>query len=416
MKITRNRRRFGNDVGRQTKTRSTVSMACTTTLLLLLAPAALFGTARAQYTWHSTVDITPSLTDAAIKDGPGPGFGDHTAYWKPSVAQCATVGGCGLFVFLPGSFNQPRFHRYVANTAAGLGFHAVGLAYSNADAMINICGNQQVPDPPACQYTTRTEVITGQNVSQYIEVSPADSIVNRLVKLLQWLDTRNPTLGWSRFLLNSTTPFWSKITIAGHSQGGGTSQIVGSLFPVHRVVKFAGGVNLNAATYPPFRFTTNADYFTFTHTDDSVFNRVRQWDAGTLNMDVFGPMVSVDGASPPYNGTHMPSTSVNTSNAHGAVSSDPSLAFDGSGTPIYEPVWIYLFGTPTHDVAATTGVPSTPGLSTSGVSTSGTSGVSTPTTTASVSSSSPPISSTGASLSSALGPVVILLFLVPLLF
>jgi hypothetical protein len=359
--------------------------------MLLLLLALIVGGASAQYTWHSTVDVTPSATDAAIKDGPAPGFGVHTAYWKPSAAQCATSGGCGLFVFLPGSYGQPRFVRYVTNTAADLGFHAVGLAYDNSDALMNICAG--AGDAQACQFDTRREAITGMDVSSYIAVSPANSIVNRLVKLLQYLDSQSPAMGWSRYLENSTSPDWSKITFAGHSQGAGTSQILGALYPVHRVVKFAGGVYLSAATYPPFRFTTSAQYFSFTHTDDSLFNGIQALDRLTLTLDTFGAVTSVDTASPPYGGTHMLSTSANSSNAHGAVASDTSLAFDANGAPIYDTAWKYLFGTPSHDVVATSGV-STGSSTTSGSSTTGVPSSRAPESTSTASFFSPALSST----------------------
>jgi hypothetical protein len=100
---------------------------------------------------------------------------------------------------------------------------------------------------------------------------------------------------------------------------------------------------------------TNAAFFTLTHTADSLYAGIQVVDQTTLNMNQFGAVVNQDGSSPPYGNTHMLSTSLASTNAHGMVSSDPSLTFEANGTPQLDAVWRYLIGTPTHDQTGTGG-------------------------------------------------------------
>ena len=64
------------------------------------------------------------------------------------------------------------------NAAAG-GYHALGLAYVNDEAVNELC---PVGGPPECHSDVRVEIITGDDRSELVEVTPADSIDNRLIK------------------------------------------------------------------------------------------------------------------------------------------------------------------------------------------------------------------------------------------
>ena len=76
-------------------------------------------------------------------------------------------------------------------------------------------------------------------VSDKISVRPANSILNRLQKLLVYLVKQDPDGGWGEFVADGQ-PVWSRIVVAGHSQGAGHAAYLGKMFPVDKVLMFSG--------------------------------------------------------------------------------------------------------------------------------------------------------------------------------
>jgi hypothetical protein len=68
--------------------------------------------------------------------------------------------------------------------------------------------------------------------------SPAESIVNRLVKLLEYLDRHYPGDNWGSYL-QSGAPDWSRIVVSGLSQGAGMAAYIAKRESVARVVLFS---------------------------------------------------------------------------------------------------------------------------------------------------------------------------------
>jgi hypothetical protein len=140
-----------------------------------------------------------------------------------------------LFVFLPGTDGVPAGYTNVARTAANLGFHSVGLMYPNGVTMNSLCADSTNPD---CYAEARLAVINGGTNAE-ISISATDCITNRLVKLIQYLSSHNPSQNWSQFLDAGARPIWPNIIIAGHSQGAGHAGIIGKTYPVARSLMFA---------------------------------------------------------------------------------------------------------------------------------------------------------------------------------
>ena len=69
---------------------------------------------------------------------------------------------------------------------------------------------------------------------------PADAIVARLGKLLRHLAEVDPAHGWDRYLEDGR-PRWSRIAVAGQSQGGGMAEYLGKRETLARVLAFSGG-------------------------------------------------------------------------------------------------------------------------------------------------------------------------------
>ncbi len=269
-----------------------------------------------------------------------------------------------LFLFLPGTGGQPDCCQYLLETAAQTGFLAVGLTYDNIEAVGEICDSNQV-----CYTVVRHDDFDGSTPSSYADITATDSIRSRLVDLLRYLTARHPSQGWSRFLAGST-PLWSKIVVAGHSQGGGDAAYIAKIRDVEGVVMLSSDVD-STATSPPVAATylrtghlTPLDrYVGFDHARDP-FNDKVEADWAALDLQSFGPSVSVDGNAPPFGNSHelLTSTQVPPGPApalatHDSTAVDTQTPLCPDGSPAFVPVWRYMM-----QVAGGLPVSSGPGL------------------------------------------------------
>src|SRR3989442_13458641 len=87
--------------------------------------------------------------------------------------------------------------------------------YPTGGGLAKVCPS--APDPSACYENARLEIIDGIDRVAFLNVSVANSIDNRLTKLLQYLTLQYPDEGWDRFLLRDK-PKWSQIAVSGHSR------------------------------------------------------------------------------------------------------------------------------------------------------------------------------------------------------
>ena len=205
----------------------------------------------------------------------------------------------------------------------------IGLSYPNTPSVDSLCGDSTDPD---CHEKVRRERLYGVNDSTLVTVTPANSINNRLTKLLQ-------KLGWSQFLANGQ-PRWDHIVIAGHSQGGGHAAMIARDHVVARVVFFAAPGDWTSSGPAPWLLEPHATpidrYYGFVHLDDNVVFRAN-WSV----LGLPGSNTSVDAADPPFGNAHRLTTDVAVSNPHGSVAVDaatPAIA----GKPVYAKVWRYL--------------------------------------------------------------------------
>ncbi len=285
--------------------------------------------------------IPPQATDPAIEDWLEP----HIVCRDPSVPPRDS-----LLVHLPGSFGVPEGSRLLLREVARTGTPAIGLRYPNRWTILGLC--RRSPDPE-CTARVREEILEGRDLSPLVRVSEANSIRNRLRKLLQYLDGRYPQEGWGRFLREDGSVAWERVILSGHSQGGGHAAFVARRYEVARVVMFGApgdfvGARGNLAPWltGPHR-TPSERYFGFAHRRDRGYPYyVQAWRA--LGMGAFGPSRNVDEAAPPYGGSHMlftealPATGRFAGDAHGAVVRDRKTPRAPDGTPLFAPVWRYL--------------------------------------------------------------------------
>lgn len=255
---------------------------------------------------------------------------------------------------LPGTTGVPRFYRGIVRTGGEEGYHAIGLTYPNDEAVGVLCSGNTDPD---CAGKVRREIITGEEQSPLVDVSPANSITGRLGSLLTNLHTNFPDEGWDQFMI-AGQPNWGRITIAGHSQGAGHAGYFGKLYSMDRILMFSGPNDVGLTAIQPAQWMSLPDLtppgrqYGFTHTADPlvpVFLATTNWSR--LGLAPFGTVTSVDGASAPYGSTRQLSTSapprpdptgISAAPEHGSPVADAVTPIDASGVTVYRPVWVYM--------------------------------------------------------------------------
>jgi len=303
--------------------------------------------------------IAPQATDPNIDYVPAvnPQFNHHYVWVDQSVR-----GNPKLLVFMPGTNNVPASWQLLEQEAARLGYHVIGLMYQNDVEVVGKCGGSEfpivVPDPDTntdCSANMRLEILEGVDASAFVNVTPANSIDNRLSKLLAYLDQNFPDEGWSRFLEADGTPKWSQIAVAGQSQGAGEAALIGKIRQVDRVVMFSGPpdarVPNSVDTWISIGKTPASKYFALFHDRDHLVVGIRA-NLTAFDMERFGPFVQVENSEPPYDGAHVlftdlrPTLGYAKPNPHQSTARDNNTPIGADGTPLLRDAWRYLLGEP----------------------------------------------------------------------
>ncbi|GAC1516576.1 MAG: hypothetical protein NVS1B4_12260 [Gemmatimonadaceae bacterium] len=287
--------------------------------------------------------IPPQATDREISVALEP----HYVWPTPSGRKHSNSL---LYVLLPGTTGTPDRFQLLGAEAARQGYHVITLMYPTSRAVgAAICN--PLPDREQrerCYLDTRLQGLDGMKRSGFTDVDPPNSIYNRLVKLLEYLDDEYPDEEWGQFLKDEE-PQWSRIVVAGFSEGGGYAALIAKLHRVARVVLFSSpldGLGVQPARWIAIGETPSELYYALGHAREPSIGRGRAaWLA--LGLDRFGEVVLQDGREPPYDGTHMLITDL--APATGTfLHAHPSTAVDGftplraDGIPALRDVWAYL--------------------------------------------------------------------------
>jgi Secretion system C-terminal sorting domain len=280
--------------------------------------------------------VLPSATSAAITSPDN----NHFVYYNIGVTQKNK-----LFLFFPGTGAVPFNYREVLKEAANLGYHAVGLNYPNAEAINTLC---QPSVDITCHSRARYEVFDGLDRTTDVAVDPNNCIQNRVIKLLQYLQTTYPTENWSQYYSGNNI-LWDKIIVSGHSQGGGHAGFISKIKQVDRVVMFAAMdwiplLNRNADWITWAGPTTSNRYYGFVHENDELVNfSLIQSTWINYGMNNYGTLTNT--LTPPYGNSHTLYTTITPDNDptkfHGCIVADaytPIVA----GVPTFKPVWDYM--------------------------------------------------------------------------
>jgi pimeloyl-ACP methyl ester carboxylesterase len=155
--------------------------------------------------------------------------------------------------------------------------------------------------------------------------------------------------GWGQYILNGK-PNWSKIVIAGHSQGGALAGVIGRHYPVKRAILISIVDMLDNGKIPDWEKmpANNVNFYSFINMNDELmaWPRVKAvWTAA--GWFAYGNYLNVDWKPYPYNNTHLlvstyksPSTSIDP--YHNMTGVDSYFPKYGNGKYVYEKAWEYL--------------------------------------------------------------------------
>jgi hypothetical protein len=209
-----------------------------------------------------------------------------------------------LVVFLPGTNRGPLNYLFITEELALMGYHVLGLMYKTDPAINPIC---RTTDDETCHWRARMETIDGTDRHPSVSVDVTNSILNRLVKALQYAIATHPSDGWDQFYSGGQLQ-WNKIIVSGHSQGASLSGILGKEFPVKRVVMWSVMDFLDSGKIPVWvdNTTGHEKYYAFIHPKDEQIPFTRAqigWDK--LGMTEYGSMTNIDCSVYPFNNSHI---------------------------------------------------------------------------------------------------------------
>lgn len=281
--------------------------------------------------------VYPSTTDPAI-----------TTFNATNFVSVQTGGILRnlLYVNIPGTNRTPSQCKVITQKAVTMGYHAISLTYPNTTAGNPLCGPT---GDTTCHRRLRREVIDGVDRHPSIAITPTNSIINRLTKLLIYMHKVQPTQGWGQYIVNGQIN-WSKVIVGGHSQGGALAGVIGRFYPVKRVIMFSMVDFLNNGKIPDWEKMTynNANYYSLINMNDELvpWSKVNAvWTA--VGWKTYGNYINVDWNPYPYNNSHLlistyKPTSTSLDPYHNMTGVDSYFPKYSNGKYVYEKAWEYL--------------------------------------------------------------------------
>lgn len=309
--------------------------------LRILALAVGLGVAASAVGAPRAYGVRPQQTDPAIHR-----FNEaHRVFLDEAVPPRGQ-----LLVFLPGTGATTGAQEEFGRVAATLGYHVVYLMYPN-DVAAAVCQDDE--DEKTFE-NFRREIIAGGDLDSRVTVDRANSIEHRLVQLIRWLAANRPTESWRQYLAADGLA-WSKIVLAGHSQGGGHAQLLAKDHMVARVVVLGSPKDYNQRHGRPAAWygggaTPARRMFAFVHEQDTQACSYAQ-QLENLRASGLTTVADADKLAPPYGQAHVLTTNrsgtpINSALAHLSLVFDFTLPRGADSRPLYEPAWIYMLTAP----------------------------------------------------------------------
>ena len=275
-----------------------------------------------------------------------------------------------LAVLFNGTGAGPLSMSRMGARLAESGFHVIGLRYESSVSTQWACAPADLELEPDCHRAFRAEVVYGAGVEDPdgvahdhpdVSVNAANSVVNRLIQHVSYMQLSRPSDGWEQFqaggegactpseTYDGCEPRWDRIVPLGHSQGAGVALYLGKHHPVARIAMLSGAYDAvpveggyEAAPWVAeggFE-VSSSDIASFSHTSDPAI-AIHRAVADALGLA--GPEVDIGSSARPYGGSgrlltsQSPACPFDTSPSHNSTATDlcaPASAHD-------EP-WRYL--------------------------------------------------------------------------
>ena len=281
----------------------------------------------------TVAEILPSDADPTIKRFNAPNIIAYRNDVKPDAP---------LLVWFSGTGGTPIGGWLFIKAAAEAGYRVIGLTYDNGISDPQACG----PNPdPACADRFREKRIFGDADSAEIDDQPNESVMNRLMHLLHYLEKTQPDQHWGQYL-KSALPDWSRMAVAGHSQGGGVAAYIGKKRKVLRVINLSGAwdrTEQGSKDWAPWITSASATpmdrWYCAYHAKEKNAEPMK---AAYAAMNVPPDHIRVLTLEPIPQPTLPPGGDA----YHGSMISEKSTPRDANGEPAYAGDWAFMLGTP----------------------------------------------------------------------
>ncbi|MGH2643101.1 MAG: glycoside hydrolase family 5 protein, partial [Chitinophagaceae bacterium] len=275
------------------------------------------------------LSVSPSELQKGVKEVHGPDI---------AMYDTAVQSRGQLIFMIQGTGASAMDYRIPDKVFTKMGYHLVSVDYMN-NVISTVCLHSK---DSACADDFRREIITGDAVSNLVNVDSSNSILNRFKNFLQYLIKVDPEGKWGNFFVNGR-PRWKDIIVAGHSQGAGHAAYLGKMFDVSRVLIFSGpqdyleGLKI-PAPWLSMKSATPADrYYAFLNLKDpfnvnyQILNCEKLMGLDYSDTMMVSPRVLIDGHS------HILVNDILTIRPH------ISTMF-----PMFRNVWAYMLGIKYH--------------------------------------------------------------------
>lgn len=192
------------------------------------------------FSGYKILKVKPSEADPSVKKWDSV----HIVYYDKAIKNNKVLlwltGTMGSTDHIPLNFLK---------TALDQGYRVIALSFISNPGVSQVCVGDNLTKNVDCAADFRRKRIYGDNVFLSIPDQYQDAIVPRLEKLLQYLVKNDKEGIWSQYLNENTgKPVWSKIAIAGQSQGGGMAEFIAQHESVAKVISFSGGWDYSNST------------------------------------------------------------------------------------------------------------------------------------------------------------------------
>lgn len=305
--------------------------------------------------WTAPALDTPTAEPtfvSPVETGGGVGNGDGRGHY--ALAPSGGTLEDELFVYLPGVGQYTDEAMTLLRLGALAGYRGVVLNYPRELSPPEACAATGEA-PGECLEQVHAATVYGTGETDAVDIDTADSLQNRLYRLLLHLQTHDPEGAWSDYYADEEllTP---KIVLVGSAEGAGHAAYWARDATFARVVLLggggdglydaAGGYEGLARWVTDPRSTPAADQRALWHTAQAdarvVGDALAQWGA-----DDWGGPTDVDAVPAPFACSHQLTTSGPGADGYAGdpratLTVDGAMALDDEGFPALAPAVLYL--------------------------------------------------------------------------